>query len=438
LPGILTVRTERPLGLRYLSSDESLQTSETLNTILKYDVVSTNQPARPDLINNITRQLLLLAPDSDPKILTRIRDYTLRPDVAGPLAAQRSRIYAIQNSNEEIARTIERHLKSSFTYTLDLTDFRAVLKDGDPVYNFLTKVKRGHCEYFASAMTLMCQSIGIPARMVVGFRCDADAYNVYSKCYVVRQTHAHAWVEVLTPRGWLTFDPTTGREDRSSQSASLWQSLKQLFDFFEYKWAEHVVAYDTRDRDDVVRSLDNALTQSAITATGRLAEWRRWLDGLWTDTDFWTGFYRTFFNFLSLLITLMALTILVAIIWYLVSRHRLLRRAHRIGFGALPGNQQIRLARQLAFYDLLTRVLHRHQIIRPAHLTPREFADTLVFLPQQHHLTISRLTRLFYHVRFGTTELNPHRQRRLEDVVFRLADALDKLLPHRRRHRQTR
>ena len=42
---------------------------------------------------------------------------------------------------------------------------------------FLYDFKRGHCEYFAGAMTLMCQSLKIPARMVIGFRCD-DFNNV--------------------------------------------------------------------------------------------------------------------------------------------------------------------------------------------------------------------------------------------------------------------
>ena len=61
-------------------------------------------------------------------------------------------------------------------------------------------------------MTLLCQSLGLQARMVVGFHCDPDSFiNGY---YLVQQSHAHAWVEVLTTDGksyqWKTFDPTSG------------------------------------------------------------------------------------------------------------------------------------------------------------------------------------------------------------------------------------
>ncbi len=42
----------------------------------------------------------------------------------------------------------------------------------DPIEDFLTKHPQGHCEYFATALTLMLRSQGIPARLVVGYKCD--------------------------------------------------------------------------------------------------------------------------------------------------------------------------------------------------------------------------------------------------------------------------
>lgn len=432
LPGVLRLQTERQVNLRYLSSDESLQTMETINSALKYEVTSTNEPTRPELTDRIARQLLLAGAESDPAILDRIRSYAMRPEVTDGLAEKRSRLYAVQESNEEIARKIEHHLRSEFSYTLELGEHRRELKDGDPVYNFLTKVKRGHCEYFASAMVLMCQSIGIPARVVIGFRCDGDSYNIYSSCYVVRQSNAHAWVEVLTPRGWVGFDPTSGREDLGRRDASLWQTLKQFLDFLEYKWGEHVVAYDSKDRERMLESLDTAMTKTAIGVAGEALNWREWIAQKWEDLEFASALYRTFFNVLSLLIAIMAAAMFAAIVWYLVSRWRLSRRAHRIGFDTLPRRQQFHLARQLAFYDMLTRALHRHRIMRRPHMTAKEFADTLVYLPADSYETIRRLTRLFYRVRFGGTDLSSPRQRRLEEVVRRLAERLEGLLPRRR------
>jgi len=426
LQGVTSVKVDRQVGIRYSAGDGSLLLpGESINTAFDYEVVSSNAPSKPNLIDALTGQIMMSASGSDAQVLQRIREYTLRAEVTDGLAAQRTRAYGVADSNEEIARKLERHLKSNFLYTLDLTDYRRALRDGDPVINFLTKVKRGHCEYFASAMTLMCQSIGIPARMVIGFRCDE--YNVVGGFYVVRQSHAHSWVEALTPRGWVAFDPTSGREDLLARRASLWQSLKQFFEFMEYKWAEKVVAYDPKDRDEMLRTLDTAMTKGAVGVSGWLAWLRQQLDVWRGDSDFWTSFYRTFFNVLSLLIALMVASIIGAIVWYLVSHRRLRRRAHRIGFGMLPKYDQLRLARQLAFYDLLTRLLLRKGIVRPPHLTAQEFAHSLVFLPTEAYHAIRRLTCLFYRVRFGSDELNPHRQRRLEAVVHRLDEAIDRL-----------
>ena len=62
----------------------------------------------------------------------------------------------------------------------------------DPLVAFLYDFKKGHCEYFAGALwTLLCQSLGLEARMVVGFHCEGDAF--VGGYYQVQQSHAHAW-----------------------------------------------------------------------------------------------------------------------------------------------------------------------------------------------------------------------------------------------------
>jgi transglutaminase-like putative cysteine protease len=121
--------------------------------------------------------------------------------------------------DDAIATNIERHLRSTFEYTLDLTDAKHIMKGQDPLVAFLYDLKRGHCEYFAGAMTLLCQSLGMDARMVVGFKCDE--YNDIGHYYTVRQSHAHAWVEVRTPTGWKTYDPTSSREAAQVATKSL-------------------------------------------------------------------------------------------------------------------------------------------------------------------------------------------------------------------------
>ncbi len=97
-------------------------------------------------------------------------------------------------------------LESGFEYSLDGPPADA---DGraDPLVAFLTDHRSGHCEYFASAMTLLARGAGIPARLVTGYR--IAEHNRFGDYAIVRERHAHAWTEVfLEGRGWVDVDPT--------------------------------------------------------------------------------------------------------------------------------------------------------------------------------------------------------------------------------------
>src|SRR5581483_2265164 len=80
-------------------------------------------------------------------------------------------------------------------------------KDRELVDWFLFQRKQGACGPFASAFTVMCRSVGIPARVVGGFSPgDLDAANGAQAIY---GRHSHAWSEVYVPnRGWVPFDAT--------------------------------------------------------------------------------------------------------------------------------------------------------------------------------------------------------------------------------------
>ena len=100
------------------------------------------------------------------------------------------------------------------------------------------------------------------------------------------------------------------------------------------------------------------------------------------------------------------------------------RKAARIGLKRLPTAEQLRLARQLGFYDDLMQLLARNHIARPVHLTPLEFSQTLLYLPGEAYDTIRRLTQVFYRVRYGDAELTGGQRRRLEGVISRLEDSI--------------
>jgi len=85
---------------------------------------------------------------------------------------------------------------------------QAPLLFDDPVDEFLFQTRKGYCEHFASAFTVMMRHAGIPARVVTGYQ--GGEMNPLSDYMIVRQSDAHAWSEVwLAGQGWLRVDPTS-------------------------------------------------------------------------------------------------------------------------------------------------------------------------------------------------------------------------------------
>jgi transglutaminase-like putative cysteine protease len=78
----------------------------------------------------------------------------------------------------------------------------------DGVDYLLFVARRGYCDYFASAMSVLLRSVGIPSRIVVGYVMhDTDRTGLFQ----VRERDAHAWTEVFFPGfGWQRFDATPG------------------------------------------------------------------------------------------------------------------------------------------------------------------------------------------------------------------------------------
>ncbi len=165
-------------------------------------------------------------------------------------------------SNYDRALAVEQYLQTHFTYTLQLP--RAVPRD--PLANFLFERKQGHCEYFASSMAVMLRSLGIPSRIVAGFR--SGEFNDLTGQYVVRASNAHSWVEAYFPgSGWISFDPTPGGPLLPRTGWARWQLYLDAAASF---WREWIINYDT--------SHQRALGQDAVSNTRRLLDAaRRWV-----------------------------------------------------------------------------------------------------------------------------------------------------------------
>ena len=381
---------------RYWPRDEVLQMPETPQQQLKYTVESTGhvmQQTPAEALASLASidQSTPIGPTQS-SIDPAIEAYARRPGVSGtdrlgPLAARREKSRAVDPLDPLIAQNICNYLQKNFTYTLDLRDMKKVGDDRDPLVAFLYDFKRGHCEYFAGSMALMCQSLGMQARVIVGFKCDS--YNSVMDQYTVNQSHAHAWVEVLSPTGeWETYDPTSGRgDDTAAATAGPWKKSMQFLEYLQYTWANSVVAYDAESRTNLISNVDSDLANTAIKSQVTVSSLRQWL----TDhTDVFES------RITAVLIVIMVLVIIGAIGFFALERWRLRKRARRIGVEALPPSDQVRLLRQLGFYDDLLKLLERHRIFRPKHLTPLEFSRSIDYLPHEIFDIVQRLTVIFY------------------------------------------
>lgn len=118
-----------------------------------------------------------------------------------------NRVSESGKTDYERALLVKREIESRVKYNLDAA---AIPAGKDPVEAVLFETKEGYCDLFASSMTLMARSIGIPARMVVGYYPLSDEGDGDGR-YVVKEADKHAWAELFfKDHGWVVFDATEG------------------------------------------------------------------------------------------------------------------------------------------------------------------------------------------------------------------------------------
>jgi protein-glutamine gamma-glutamyltransferase len=166
-----------------------------------------------------------------------------------------------QPSPYEKAMAIQEYLSREFGYTLELPSSTPP----DPLADFLFRRKQGHCEYFASAMAIMLRDVGIPSRIVTGFR--GGEFNQLTQSYILRAKDAHAWVEAYIPdAGWIIFDPTPAGTAPVMTNA---RRLALYLDAAREFWREWIINYDVNRQQQ--------LTQKTVTTTrDRFRDLREW------------------------------------------------------------------------------------------------------------------------------------------------------------------
>ena len=130
----------------------------------------------------------------------------------------------------------------------------------DPLAAFLFERRSGHCEYFASAMTVLLRVNEVPARLVTGFQ--PGNYSNLTGTWSVRARDGHAWVEAWIPdRGWVAYDPTPADAASARLGPIAW--MRELLDVAVTYWDDNVIGYNVYFQINALLTLRDGLQAAA-------------------------------------------------------------------------------------------------------------------------------------------------------------------------------
>jgi len=332
-----------------------------------------------------------IAAPAPAELRTASRDYPLQivatylrlPPLDPRVPRLAAQITNSASSDFDKAAALENYLRTRFGYTLELP--QTVVKD--PIANFLFERKQGHCEYFASSMAVMLRTLGIPSRVVNGFR--TDEFNDLTGNYVVRAKDAHAWVEAYFPGyGWQTFDPTPAGASGTPQG---WNRLALYVDAMASFWRDWVVTYDT--------SHQLALGQAAFSGTRGMWEGaRKWAQIHYAAMLKWARRSQDRVEHSPGRWAILGGAIAV-ILLLLGNLGRIARLLHEKWLHAHPERSPEQAAAM--WYRRMARALARRGMAKPAAQTPQEFVKRIE--DSRLREPVARFTAVYESARFGNS-----------------------------------
>ncbi len=150
-----------------------------------------------------------------------------------------------RKSPEEKLKAVVSFFRNGFSYSLEIGK-----PEGDPLEHFLFRSKRGNCEFFASSTALLLRLMGIPARIVGGFK--GFIKNEYGGYYLVTNSMAHVWVEAYLKGRWVRVDTTPPYISPALRHISKFQLLRDAIVSF---WYENVIDFSAQKQVSLFRSL---------------------------------------------------------------------------------------------------------------------------------------------------------------------------------------
>lgn len=312
----------------------------------------------------------------------RSRYLQLPDDIDPRIPALAREITAHARSPIERAAAVQAYL-FRYKYTLQLPTQR----QEDPLANFLFIRKAGHCEYFASAMAILLREVGIPTRVVTGFR--GGEWNDLTGNFIIRAKDAHSWVEVyFSGLGWYGFDPTP---QGGPEVVTSWSRLQLYLDAAQEFWREWIVNYDYAHQQH--------LTSVAVNKGVRLFEHgKRWVRTTYASLvrrarathELLVNSPRAYVTSVVLLITGIILLFNVPRVARVIRIHYLARNPGREPQGAAS-----------IWYRRMTSAMARRGHRKLPSQTPEEFVANIK--DAQLRNGVARFTEHYERARFGNS-----------------------------------
>lgn len=322
--------------------------------------------------------------------------------------------------DRQISHKIVDYLRSHYTYTIEPPDFSHLETDDDeedsyfdPISGFLEhQSEGGHCEYFASAMVQLCRSLGIPARLAVGFL--AHEYLPERDYYLVRQRNAHSWVEIYTAdRGWSLFDPTPLAATASVQQgflSNLFQQFTDVFEKFQFNWLKYSASPHGQDSLRWANAVTDWVEQLEFSDQFSPEESSFFQDWFTHHPD--ESYLYLFLRWMIFFLCLIDLGIVINVLVTWGIPRVILWRKHKRQISAYSESS-------IGFYREMLYLLQEIHLYKPTHQTSREFALAVMAYSKDFD-PVGHISEVYYRLRFGNESLDQEHQALVDKALERL------------------
>lgn len=327
----------------------------------------------------------LASPDEPTSLALSASDrgrYLSLPGDLPPKVGELARAWAGGTSDPRLqARLIETRLRKDYRYDVDSPSGATK----NPLVDFLFVSKRGHCEFYSTAMAVMLRTLNVPTRNVTGF--IGGTYNRFARSYAVRQGDAHSWVEVyLDDSGWTRFDPTPpANAAPQSDITGLLAFVRDFVEATTQRWNRHVIGYDLKQQVGILRSVHqsySALRDKPGTVGKLLSSPRATLFGV-----------------------IGAGAAVYGVIWWR-------RRRKGVAGAARAATARDTAAREIVdLYRQLEAALAARGVARPTGTPPRAHAVALAAMGHPLGAEALALTEIYIAARFGRSTLTTEERR---------------------------